>query len=70
MIIAYLLIGCVIGAAAAVMALLGGAPIWLAVLCYSFGGSIGTLFAALVIHGLIELRSPLPDATPDPSPSR
>jgi ribosomal protein S9 len=56
MVIAYLVVGCVIGAVSALIAGLAGAPVWLTVLSYSFGGAAGMLAAALAAHGLLALR--------------
>ena len=71
MIIAYLLIGTAVGITAAVGAHLAGLSIWLVVLTYSLGGSAGTLLAALVIHGIVQLRPQIPDAdAPAPALSR
>ena len=55
MIIAYIIIGSCMGLAAALIALLAGAPIWLAVLAYSLMSTAGVFLAAVIFQGTIQL---------------
>ncbi len=55
MFIAHIIVGVACGAAASALMLVNGLPIWAAILCYSAGGSAGTLVSALIWFAVSEM---------------
>lgn len=50
MVVAFLILGTCFGLIAAGLALLAGAPLWLALLCYSLAGGVGIVLVAVLLH--------------------